>query len=481
MDCNNNNNMMRKRRDRPIPGNPTIPANPAANSVSSSSSSSMAAKKLWVEENQVRDAGVDELLAGLGYDVRSSDMAEVAQKIEQLEMVMGNGYVEDISNLSVDDAVYYNPSDLSSWLESMLSEINPPEFSSSTTTTTTTTTDTFAFPRSAQIYDEPTSSNYDLSAIPGEIVYGERTKNKKTKYELNHHHQQQQQQLVVPDSCSSSSTSAGVSQSGSLVVVVVDSQETGVRLVHTLMACAEAVQQNNLAVAEALATQIGPLAASQSGAMKKVANYFAEALASRIYQSNLTKSTLSISNYSSFSSFSQILHQNFYRSCPYLQFAHLTSNQAILKAFVGEQRVHVIDFGIKHGTQWPQLIQALALREGGPPTIRLTGIARPDSAGLDPVQEIGWKLAGFAEKLRVGFEFQGLVVESLADLDSETIRLREGEAVAVNSVFELHELLARPGSVEKVLGLVRAVRPSVVTVVEQEANHNGPVFVDRFQ
>jgi hypothetical protein len=32
---------------------------------------------------------VDELLAALGYKVRSSDMADVAQKLEQLEMAMG--------------------------------------------------------------------------------------------------------------------------------------------------------------------------------------------------------------------------------------------------------------------------------------------------------------------------------------------------------------------------------------------------------
>ncbi|KAK9114154.1 hypothetical protein Syun_020951 [Stephania yunnanensis] len=158
-------------------------------------------------------------------------------------MVMGNGYVEDISNLSVDDVVYYNPS------ISLLGS-NPCFRNQSSrirffnNNNNNNNHDTFAFPASAQIYDEPTSSNYDLSAIPGEIVYGERTKNKKTKYELNHHHQQQQQQqLVVPDSCSSSSTSAGVSQSGSLVVVVVDSQETGGPTGSHADGCARGVQR----------------------------------------------------------------------------------------------------------------------------------------------------------------------------------------------------------------------------------------------
>ncbi|KAK1354711.1 DELLA protein [Heracleum sosnowskyi] len=58
--------------------------------------------------------------------------------------------------------------------------------------------------------------------------------------------------------------------------------------------------------------------------------------------------------------------------------------------------------------------------------------------------------------------------------------LREGETVAVNPVFELHQLLARPGAIEKVMSVVAQMKPEIVTVVEQEANHNGPVFLDRF-
>ncbi|MCI93921.1 DELLA protein GAI1-like, partial [Trifolium medium] len=36
------------------------------------------------------DGGMDELLAVVGYKVKSSDMAQVAQKLEQLEQAMGN-------------------------------------------------------------------------------------------------------------------------------------------------------------------------------------------------------------------------------------------------------------------------------------------------------------------------------------------------------------------------------------------------------
>ncbi|KAG0482787.1 hypothetical protein HPP92_010871 [Vanilla planifolia] len=74
------------------------------------------------------DSGMDELLAALGYKVRSSDMADVAQKLEQLEMAIGGNSSQDdalLSHLSA-DTVHYNPSDLSNWLENMLSELSVP-------------------------------------------------------------------------------------------------------------------------------------------------------------------------------------------------------------------------------------------------------------------------------------------------------------------------------------------------------------------
>ncbi|KAL7135465.1 hypothetical protein ABFS83_11G098400 [Erythranthe nasuta] len=132
--------------------------------------------------------------------------------------------------------------------------------------------------------------------------------------------------------------------------------------------------------------------------------------------------------------------------------------------------------------QWPALMQALALRPGGPPAFRLTGVGPPQPDNTDALQQVGWKLAQLAETIGVEFEFRGFVANSLADLDANMLGIRAGgeEAVAVNSVFELHCLLSRPGAVEKVLNSIRAMNPKIVTVVEQEANHNGGVFLDRF-
>uniref|UniRef100_A0A5B6ZY23 DELLA protein n=1 Tax=Davidia involucrata TaxID=16924 RepID=A0A5B6ZY23_DAVIN len=429
-------------------------------------------------EETEQSAGVDEFLAVLGYKVKSSDMAEVAQKLEQLEQAMGNVQEDGLSQLA-SDTVHYNPSDLSSWLESMISELNPlPNFDSSSTLlpppqTQPIVDDAFLAPAESSTVTsstrlfEDSSPDYDLTAIPGKAVYPQIQSNKRSK--LN------------PSSASSSSTTVGVwgipnesmlPGQSTRPVILVDSQENGIRLVHALMACAEAVQQDNLKLAEVLVKQIGFLAVSQAGAMRKVATYFAEALARRIYR-------LYPQNHHD-STFSDLLQMHFYETCPYLKFAHFTANQAILEAFADKKHVHVIDFSMKQGMQWPALMQALALRPGGPPTFRLTGIGPPSHDNTDHLQEVGWKLAQLADTIHVKFEYRGFVANSLADLDASMLDLREGESVAVNTVFELHQLLARPGAIEKVLSAVKEMKPEILTVVEQEANNNGPVFLDRF-
>ncbi|KAI3720128.1 hypothetical protein L6452_21038 [Arctium lappa] len=411
-------------------------------------------KNMWHDDD-------DELLAVLGYKVKSSDMVDVAHKIEHLEGVFGN---DDGLSQIASDSVHYNPSDLSSWLESMISELNPTaqqqqqqsvfhdSFMDNIANTTAVAGGNTT--SSAVVVDSGSGFVDDLQAIPGNAIYPATKKAKSSA------------------SASASSSSYNPNPNPNPVVIV-GSQENGIRLVHTLMACAEAVQQENLALAENLVKQAGMLAVSQAGAMRKVATYFAEALARRIYR-------LSPQPPQDSPAFQDLLQMHFYETCPYLKFAHFTANQAILEAFAGKKKVHVIDFSMKQGMQWPALMQALALRPGGPPTFRLTGIGPPSGDNTDHLQEVGWKLAQLADTIHVKFEYRGFVAGSLADLEPAMLDLRDDEVVAVNSVFELHQLLARPGAVEKVLSAVKEMKPEILTVVEQEASHNGLVFLERF-
>ena len=381
-----------------------------------------------------QDEEVDELLAALGYKVRSSDMADVAQKLEQLEMAMGMGgvggaatAVDDgfVSHLAT-DTVHYNPSDLSSWVESMLSELNapPPPLPTAPPAprlASTSSTVTGGAAAGGGYFDLPpavdsSSSTYALKPIPSPVAASADPSRDSTR--------EPKRMRTGGGSTSSSSSSSSSLDGGrtrssvveaappatqasaaanapAVPVAVVDTQEAGIRLVHALLACAEAVQQENFTAAEALVKQIPMLASSQGGAMRKVAAYFGEALARRVYRFRPAPDSSLLD-----AAFADLLHAHFYESCPYLKFAHFTANQAILEAFAGCRRVHVVDFGIKQGMQWPALLQALALRPGGPPSFRLTGVGPPQPDETDALQQVGWKLAQFAHTIRVDFQYR---------------------------------------------------------------------------
>ncbi|TKY56720.1 DELLA protein GAI1 [Spatholobus suberectus] len=392
----------------------------------------------------------DKLLAGVGYKVCSSDMADVAQKLEQLEMVMEEDGIPYLAT----DTVHYDPTDLHGWVKNILTEINNNNDAPNHTTSN-------ALVPSPLIAD----SENDLGAIP--LPYIEACP------QTENQNQNRYKRFKSSSSFSSSSPlSPAISSENTLPVVLVE--EAGVHLVHALMACAEAVQFGNASLAEALLKHAGTLAASQGGSMGKVASFFAQALARRIY-GFYPQETLD-------SSYSDMLHMHFYESSPYLKFAHFTANQTILEASAAAETVHVVDFGLRQGLQWPALMQALAVRPGGPPAFRLTGIGPPrlDDADSDALSQVGLKLAELARTIKIQFEFRGFVCNSLADLDPTALEIRPEEFVAVNSIFELHRLLARPGEIGKVLATIKRIKPEIVTVVEQEANHNGPVFRDRF-
>jgi hypothetical protein len=167
------------------------------------------------------------------------------------------------------------------------------------------------------------------------------------------------------------------------------------------------------------------------------------------------------------------IYQILYQACPYVKFAHFTANQAIFEAFEAEERVHVIDLDILQGYQWPAFMQALAGRLGGAPFLRITGVG----PCIDSVRETGRCLTELAYSLQIPFEFHP-VGEELENLKTHMFNRRVGEALAVNSVNRLHRVSGN--FLGNLLGMIRDQAPNIVTLVEQEASHNGPYFLGRF-
>ncbi|XP_044502606.1 GRAS family protein RAM1-like [Mangifera indica] len=254
-------------------------------------------------------------------------------------------------------------------------------------------------------------------------------------------------------------------------------QDSGLQLVHLLLACAEAVAKEDYMLARRYLHHLNRVVSPLGDSMQRVASCFTEALSARLAATLTTKPTTSTTKpcYPFPPNSLEILkiYQIVYQACPYVKFAHFTANQAIFEAFEAEERVHVIDLDIRQGYQWPAFMQALASRPGEAPFLRLTGVG----PSIESVKETGRCLTELAHSLHIPFEFHP-VGEQLEDLKPRMFNRHVGEALAVNAVNRLHRV---PGNcLGSLLAMIRDQAPRIVTLVEQEASHNSPYFLGRF-
>ncbi|GKC10208.1 RGA-like protein 1 [Tanacetum coccineum] len=162
--------------------------------------SSSSKSNMWDDVDD-QDTRVDELLAVLGYKVKSSDMADVAQKIETLWKASSQN--DDGFNPSRFGIRFIYHHQISpTWLESLINWKIDPDVST------------------------------DLQSIPGNAIYPPSKKQKNLD-----------PVQVQPDPGLEPGRVNQVNP-----IVLIDTQENGVRLVHTLMACSstqEALKLNS--------------------------------------------------------------------------------------------------------------------------------------------------------------------------------------------------------------------------------------------
>ncbi|KAI5009140.1 hypothetical protein ZWY2020_010188 [Hordeum vulgare] len=218
-----------------------------------------------------------------------------------------------------------------------------------------------------------------------------------------------QHQMAKPDQWADSSSLHSMLGSVIQSDQVEQEQDSGLQLVHLLLACADF----------------------------RVASYFADALATRLSVSSGTAISRGAGAPYPFPPSADTLkiYQILYQACPYIKFAHFTANQAIFEAFHGEDRVHVVDLTSSRATSG-RLSSRRCGAAGGPPTLRLTGWGHPATA----VRETGRHLASLAASLRVPFEFHAAVADKLERLRPAALQRRVGEALAVNAVNRLHRV-----------------------------------------
>jgi hypothetical protein len=163
---------------------------------------------------------------------------------------------------------------------------------------------------------------------------------------------------------------------------------------------------------------------------------------------------------------------------PIPRFLHFTLNERLVRAFEGHDRVHVIDFDIKQGLQWPGLLQSLAARARPPAHVRITGVGE----SRQELQEAGARLGHVAASLGLaGFEFHA-VVDRLEDVRLWMLHVKRGERVAVNCILAAHRLLRDDtgAALNDFLGLARSTGAAVLLLGENEVALNAGRWEARF-
>jgi hypothetical protein len=275
-----------------------------------------------------------------------------------------------------------------------------------------------------------------------------------------------------------------VEQIENLRIAMQEEAEGGGRTL--LIHCAHAVASDDHRNATELLKQIKQRASPQGDATQRLAHCFAEGLQARlagtgsmVYQSLMDKLTSAVNLLQSY--------QLYMAAVCFNNVAFTLSNQTIYNASLGKKKIHIVDYGIHYGFQWPCFLRTIACREGGPPVVRITGIDLPQP-GFRPTQRIeetGLRLCKYAQEFGVPFEYQAIAVSKMEIILAEDLNLDPEEVLIVNCLYQFKNLMDESVSIESprdtVLTNIRKMKPHAFVHAIVNGSFSAPSFVTRFR
>ncbi|CAM0874238.1 unnamed protein product [Alopecurus aequalis] len=258
-----------------------------------------------------------------------------------------------------------------------------------------------------------------------------------------------------------------------------------------LIHCAQAVASGDRRGSNELLRQIKQHSSPKGDATQRLAYCFAQGLEARlagtgsqVYQSLVAKRT-SVVEYLK-------AYKLYMAASSFLKVIMAFTGKTIINAMEGKSRLHIVDYNVQYGFQWPGLLKFLATREGGPPEVRITGIDLPQP-GFRPafqIEETGRRLSNCAREFGLPFKFHGIAAK-LETVCAEDLNIDPDEVlVVVSSQCGFSNLMDEsvvmdkqdsPSPRDMVLNNIQKMRPDVFIESVVNGTYGAPFFVTRFR
>lgn len=262
-----------------------------------------------------------------------------------------------------------------------------------------------------------------------------------------------------------------------------DEEIRDVELAELLFAAAEKVGDQQYERAIRLLNQCDCLSSPKGNPVQRVVYYFSEALRDKINRETGRVTPKEIGKSGLIHMEVEMMKLNStnlacYEELPFAKVTQFAGIQAICENLADAKKIHIVDLAIRNGVQWTILLQALVSRIDCP--VELLKITAVGDSARNLMEDTGKRLTNFAESMNIPFSFNIVMVSDMLDVKEELLEIDPDEKVAVFAQFYLRTYLALPNRLENIMKVLRNINPCVMVVAEVEANHNSPVFVNRF-
>ncbi|CAK8536075.1 unnamed protein product [Lathyrus sativus] len=257
---------------------------------------------------------------------------------------------------------------------------------------------------------------------------------------------------------------------------------TAVDLWTMLTQCAQAVASYDQKNTNELLKQIRQHSSPFGDGLQRLAHYFADGLEIRLAAGTPSYKALDVATAGDMLK----AYKLFVTSSPLQRMTNLLLTKTIRSVVKNESSIHIIDFGICYGFQWPCLIKTLSTRHGGPPKLRITGIDLPQP-GFRPaerVEETGRRLENFCKKFNVPFEYN-CIAQKWETIRLEDLKIDRNEITLVSCLYRLKNLPDETVAVncprEAVLKLIKKINPKIFFHGVVNGSYSAPFFLTRFK